>query len=291
MTGLPWACPSVQVAVGRREFLSVFGNDYKTDDGTGASWDGCNFGFPNLWLHPGLCPHPLRPPRSQGLHPRRGSGQGPHRCSEEAQGKLWLQGTNLGLLPALGGLPVGAEGGPGPSPLDPCPLSSSQIYNLGTGTGYSVLQMVRAMEKASGREVRADLQGHGHSCSHRPPDAPTAALAPFPQPLWEPPEPTVLLSLQIKYRITARREGDVASCYADPALAERELGWKAAFGLDKMCKGIPSLARRALPGPCPPSSPLSLFQVRTCGGGSCRTPRASARTEPWPRAGRARGLL
>lgn len=189
------------------------------------------------------------------------------------------------------GLAVGAEGGPGPSPLDPCPLSSSQIYNLGTGTGYSVLQMVRAMEKASGREVRADLQGHGHSCSHRPPDAPTAALAPFPQPLWEPPEPTVLLSLQIKYRITARREGDVASCYADPALAERELGWKAAFGLDKMCKGIPSLARWALPGPCPPSPPLSLFQVRTCGGGSCRTPRASARTEPWPRAGRARGLL
>ncbi|KFZ64717.1 UDP-glucose 4-epimerase, partial [Antrostomus carolinensis] len=41
---------------------------------------------------------------------------------------------------------------------------------------------------------------------------------------------------QIKYKITGRREGDVASCYANPALAERELGWKAAFGLDKMCK-------------------------------------------------------
>ncbi|XP_014113935.1 PREDICTED: UDP-glucose 4-epimerase isoform X3 [Pseudopodoces humilis] len=69
-----------------------------------------------------------------------------------------------------------------------------KIYNLGTGTGYSVLQMVRAMEKASGREI--------------------------------------------KYQITARREGDVASCYADPALAERELGWKAAFGLDKMCEDL-----------------------------------------------------
>ncbi|XP_041273325.1 UDP-glucose 4-epimerase isoform X4 [Onychostruthus taczanowskii] len=69
-----------------------------------------------------------------------------------------------------------------------------KIYNLGTGTGYSVLQMVRAMEKASGREI--------------------------------------------KYRITARREGDVASCYADPTLAERELGWKAAFGLDKMCEDL-----------------------------------------------------
>lgn len=32
-------------------------------------------------------------------------------------------------------------------------LSPGQIYNLGTGTGYSVLQMVRAMEKASGRKV------------------------------------------------------------------------------------------------------------------------------------------
>lgn len=77
----------------------------------------------------------------------------------------------------------------------------------------------------------------------------------------------------------------MASCYADPALAERELGWKAAFGLDKMCKGIPSLAQRALPAPCPPSPPLSLFQVRTCGGGSCRTPWASARTELGPGLG------
>lgn len=33
--GLLWACPTVQVAVGRREFLTVFGNDYKTIDGTG----------------------------------------------------------------------------------------------------------------------------------------------------------------------------------------------------------------------------------------------------------------
>lgn len=28
-----------------------------------------------------------------------------------------------------------------------------RIYNLGTGTGYSVLQMVQAMEKASGKKV------------------------------------------------------------------------------------------------------------------------------------------
>lgn len=38
-----------------------------------------------------------------------------------------------------------------PPPPHTCPLR--QIYNLGTGTGYSVLQMVQAMEKASGRKV------------------------------------------------------------------------------------------------------------------------------------------
>lgn len=39
--------------------------------------------------------------------------------------------------------------------LQPFPLTlfSRQIYNLGTGTGYSVLQMVQAMEKASGKKV------------------------------------------------------------------------------------------------------------------------------------------
>lgn len=31
--------------------------------------------------------------------------------------------------------------------------SLGQTYNLGTGTGYSVLQMVQAMEKASGKKV------------------------------------------------------------------------------------------------------------------------------------------
>ena len=29
----------------------------------------------------------------------------------------------------------------------------------------------------------------------------------------------------------------MASCYSDPSLAEKELGWKAEFDLDRMCKG------------------------------------------------------
>lgn len=34
----------------------------------------------------------------------------------------------------------------------------------------------------------------------------------------------------------ARRSGDVAECYADPSLAERMLGWRAALSLDDMCR-------------------------------------------------------
>lgn len=64
-------------------------------------------------------------------------------------------------------------------------------YNLGTGRGNSVLEMVRAFEAASGRPV--------------------------------------------PYQIVDRRPGDIAACYADPGLAERELGWKATRNIDQMC--------------------------------------------------------
>jgi UDP-glucose 4-epimerase len=39
----------------------------------------------------------------------------------------------------------------------------------------------------------------------------------------------------VPYRIVARRPGDIAACYADPSLAERELGWKARYDVAKMC--------------------------------------------------------
>lgn len=67
-----------------------------------------------------------------------------------------------------------------------------KAINLGTGTGYSVLDMVKAFEKAN--------------------------------------------DLEIPYVIKPRRPGDVATCYADPALAEKELGWKAERDLVKMCE-------------------------------------------------------
>ncbi len=64
-------------------------------------------------------------------------------------------------------------------------------YNLGTGRGYSVLEMVAAFERACGKVI--------------------------------------------PYRITPRRPGDIAETYADPTLAQTELGWSAVRGLDEMC--------------------------------------------------------
>jgi UDP-glucose 4-epimerase len=40
----------------------------------------------------------------------------------------------------------------------------------------------------------------------------------------------------IPYRITPRRRGDLAICYADPSAAERILGWKAEKSLEDMCR-------------------------------------------------------
>ena len=40
---------------------------------------------------------------------------------------------------------------------------------------------------------------------------------------------------KIPYELVARRPGDVAACWADPALAERLLGWRAELDVDRMC--------------------------------------------------------
>ncbi len=66
------------------------------------------------------------------------------------------------------------------------------IYNLGTGNGISVLDMVKAFEKSTGKKI--------------------------------------------SYKIAPRREGDIASCFADVKKAEEELGWKAQKSLEDMCK-------------------------------------------------------
>ncbi len=69
--------------------------------------------------------------------------------------------------------------------------NASFTVNLGTGCGYSVLQVIHAFEKASGKAV--------------------------------------------PYELSARRPGDVAECYANPAAAAQWLGWHAQYGIEQMC--------------------------------------------------------
>ena len=70
--------------------------------------------------------------------------------------------------------------------------SGVKVYNLGTGNGFSVLEMIKAYGEAAGKEI--------------------------------------------PYTITPRRPGDIAACYADTSLAEKELGFKAVKTLKDMCE-------------------------------------------------------
>lgn len=65
-------------------------------------------------------------------------------------------------------------------------------YNLGTGNGYSVLEIVENFEKVNG--------------------------------------------VSVNYKITARRPGDIAACYADPSYAKEQLKWEAEKGIEEMCR-------------------------------------------------------
>lgn len=58
---------------------------------------------------------------------------------------------------------------------------------------------------------------------------------------------------RVPYRIVGRRDGDVASVYADPSLARHLLGWRARLGVDAMCEDAwrwQSLNPEGYSGPC-----------------------------------------
>lgn len=118
-----------QVAVGKREKLGVFGNDYPTPDGTGV----------RDYIH----------------------------VADLAAGHV----KAIEKLNSLEGV---------------------EVYNLGTGRGYSVLEVLHAYEKVCKKTL--------------------------------------------PYEIKARRPGDISTCYADSSKAERELGWKARYGIEEMCE-------------------------------------------------------
>ena len=65
-------------------------------------------------------------------------------------------------------------------------------FNLGTGNGYSVLELVEAFKKYNNTDV--------------------------------------------PYKIVARRDGDIASCYADASYAKEKLGWSCEYGIEEMVK-------------------------------------------------------
>lgn len=73
------------------------------------------------------------------------------------------------------------------------------VYNLGTGTGYSVLEIIHAYEAACGKTI--------------------------------------------PYRITPRRPGDIAACYASTEKAAQELGFRAEYGIEDMCRDSWRFAR------------------------------------------------
>ena len=117
-----------QVAVGKLEQLTVFGDDYPTADGSGV----------RDYIH----------------------------VVDLARG-------HVAALKAL------------------APEGGVSVYNLGTGRGTSVFELVHAFEQATGVEV--------------------------------------------PYRVGPRREGDIAACWADCSKAAAELGWRAEYGIERMC--------------------------------------------------------
>lgn len=117
-----------QVAVGKREFLSIFGSDYPTPDGTGV----------RDYIH----------------------------VVDLAQGHL----AALKYLKDK---------------------QQSITVNLGTGRGVSVKELAETFARVTG--------------------------------------------VPVPYKLVDRRPGDVASCYADTALAESALVWKANLSVERMC--------------------------------------------------------
>ena len=126
-----------QVAVGKLEKLSIFGNDYPTVDGTGV----------RDFIH----------------------------VTDLAQGHVAAlnylqQQLSLSQTSSVGFLPI----------------------NIGTGKGTSVLELVTAFSEVSGQDI--------------------------------------------PYQFSARRAGDIASCYASADKAKQLLGWEAKLSITEMCQ-------------------------------------------------------
>ncbi len=201
-----------QVAIGQREFLNVFGDDYPTPDGTGirdyihvmdlaeGHIAALNYLTPvgimpvgaSLLANDGIREqarsHAYQPSSSQPLAPQ------PHAYQPSTSQPSTSQPSTS--QPSTSQPPASQPPASRPSASQPSASQPSALVtvNLGTGQGHSVLEMIKAFEQASGRPV--------------------------------------------PHRFAPRRPGDIAQCWADPTLAGQLLGWKAARGLDAMCADV-----------------------------------------------------
>lgn len=117
-----------QTAIGKRECLSVFGNDYPTPDGT---------------------------------------------CLRDYIDIVDLAKAHVCAVARM---------------VDGKMAKPYEIFNIGTGRPVSVLELINAFEKVNG--------------------------------------------LKLNYKFAPRRAGDVVAIWADPSLAEKELGWKASRSIE-----------------------------------------------------------
>ena len=131
-----------QVAVGKLEKLSIFGNDYPTVDGTGV----------RDFIHV------------------TDLAQGHVAALNYLQQQVSSDKDSSGKNSSVGFLPI----------------------NLGTGKGTSVLELVTAFSEVSGQDI--------------------------------------------PYQFSARRAGDIASCYASADKAKQLLGWEAKLSITEMCQ-------------------------------------------------------
>ena len=118
-----------QTAIGKRECLSIFGNDYPTDDGT---------------------------------------------CLRDYIDIVDLAKAHVYAVRRM---------------LDEQMKAPCEVFNIGTGRPVSVLELVNAFEKVNG--------------------------------------------LKLNWKFAPRRAGDVTAIWADPTLANKELGWKAERSVEE----------------------------------------------------------
>ena len=118
-----------QTAIGKRECLSIFGDDYPTPDGTGLRdfIDVVDLAKAHVFA-----------------------------VTRMLEGKM---------------------------------KQDCEIFNIGTGTPLSVMELVKAFEKVNG--------------------------------------------VKVNYRIAPRRPGDIIAIWADPTLANEEMGWKATRSIEE----------------------------------------------------------